>query len=167
MAAGSFTVYRGRGAEYDAAHFRALHCLDQRKLTGNVVIVIAQRILRGLADRLQTSEVDDCRDLVRRKHGVECLGVANVALDECNPAPGDALYALDHRKAAVRQVVEYDHLVTGREQFDTSVRTDVASAAGDEDFHDLWHATAMPVRRGAQQVALEYFIVLIQPDCPE
>ena len=37
----------------------------------------------------------------------------------------------------IRPVVEYDHRMAGREQLDTSVRADVAGAAGDEDgwFH--------------------------------
>ena len=62
--------------------------------------------LHGFADRLQGGEVDDGRDPVRSEHGIDRAGITNIAFDEGHPAPGDAGDALEHRAAAVLQVVE-------------------------------------------------------------
>lgn len=97
----SIPVCRGRRPEHPAVHFRALHRRSQCERAGDVVVAVTQRLLYGFADRLQAGEVNDCRDSVCGKYGVECLGVADVSLGKSLPAPGDASDSPDHRAAAV------------------------------------------------------------------
>jgi len=56
--------------------------------------------------------------------------IANVGLDEIERSIRDLRDAIERLRAAVREIVDDDDVVSGRQALHRGVRTDVARAAG-------------------------------------
>ena len=78
------------------------------------------------------------------EHLAQGVRVANIRLGEFGRPAGDLRNAPDRRLVAVAEVVENDDLVPRLHQFDAGVRSDIAGAAGDQDFHSDSIVSTLP-----------------------
>lgn len=106
------------------------HCLAEGKGGIEVVLVVFERLLDRLADRLVACEVDDCVDLVFCEDFSEFAAVADVSNVKGRVAACKTVDPKDRFDTAVREVVDNDNIVTLSEKGQCGVGTDVAGTAG-------------------------------------
>ena len=124
-----------RRAEHQGAHPVGAHGLAQGQQRVEVVAVVQQRPLRGLAHRLQPGAVHGRVDPVLGEDPLQQRPVGAVADVAGNGTAGDAFHPADRLRAAVAQVVDDDHPVAALQQLDGDVRSDVPGSAGEQYVH--------------------------------
>ena len=123
------SVDRCRRAEDQLPDSGFRHRLAQRQRAADVVFVIVQRPRNGLLDRLQSGEMQHCTDGVFAEHRAQGRRVAHIAFVEGDRPAGDPLDPSTHLATAVAQIVDQHHAITGLQQFDAGMGTDVAGTS--------------------------------------
>ena len=77
--------------------------------------------------------MNDRIDATTAKHDVECVAVADVGFDEIGSSTGNGFDAVEHRGAAVREIIDDNRCPAGGHQFDAGMRADEAGTAGKQD----------------------------------
>ncbi len=121
-------VHGGGGGEEEVAHARVGDGLEQDRQALDVLVVVVQRLLDGLADLLLARQVHHARDLVLAE-----------GLLQHQPVQDGA----DHQRDALRdaglvargEVVEDDDLLPREQHRADDVRADVTGATGDQKRH--------------------------------
>ena len=126
-------VHRRRRAEHQAAHAVLGHCGEQRDRPTDVVLVVHDRLLDRLADRLPAGEMQHGLHALAREEGAERLPLAHVGAMEADIALRQLANALQHRRLGVAEVVDDHRPIARLGERDASVRADVAEAAGDQN----------------------------------
>jgi len=111
------------------------HRTGQNERRVEVVLVVLQRLLHALADRLVPGEVDDRVDPLTSKEALGLVGVTKVERVDLQMLAGDRLEPADHRRLGVGEAVDDQDIVTRGNELDDGVRADVAGPTGDEDSH--------------------------------
>ena len=127
---GRITVDGGRRAEHQPTGSGLFEALQQHDHAADVVVVVGQRFGHRLAHRLEAGKVDGGIDRVARQQPAHGLAVADIALDHLRAAPGQLGDPVDDPGRGVAEIVEDDDIVTGAQQLDHRVRTDVTGTAG-------------------------------------
>ncbi|MCG3168459.1 MAG: hypothetical protein POELPBGB_04265 [Bacteroidia bacterium] len=122
-------VHRRRRAEDQPADAGRPHRRAQRQRAADVVVVILERPRDGFPLRLQAGEMQHCADGVFAEHRAQGCRVAHIAFVEGDRPAGDPLDPSTHLATAVAQIVDHHHAITGLQQFDTGMGTDVAGAS--------------------------------------
>ncbi|MNF55723.1 hypothetical protein D3C84_371950 [compost metagenome] len=148
-----------RGAEHQAEHAGFCHLLAQHQGTGHVVLVVGERDLGGLPDRLEAGEVDHGFDPVLGKQPLQACPVQNVPLDEGDRLAGDPLDPLERFRGGVGEVVQYYHLQPGTQQLNQGVGADIAGTARDQNCHFLSRALlklgqSLPARPAREKLGI-------------
>ncbi len=111
----------GRGAEHQLEHSGFGHGLAQCDAAADIGFVVAQRLAHAFANRLQAGEVHHRSDRVGSEERLEQRAIAHVALDEVQWPAGQLLHTVQSQLRAVAQVVQYQHLMPGQQQFEHRV----------------------------------------------
>ena len=137
---GSGRAEHQRGDAGLAHHFR------QRDGTAHVDVVVGERALLRLADRLEARAMDDGGDRMIVEDRAQRRGVAHVGGHRRYRPAGERLQPRQHGGRAVDEVVEDDRRVAGVRELDDDVRADVARPAGDEyripPYQCVWRMSA-------------------------
>ena len=130
-------VDRGGGGEDDPLDPRPGHGPAQGEGGAQVVVVVGQGLLHGLAHRLQPGEMDGAGGAVLLQNLVQQGLVPHVPPDEDHLLAGDLPDPLQGYLAGVAQVVHHDGGVPRLQQLHTGVAADVPGAASDQYVHAL------------------------------
>jgi hypothetical protein len=131
-------VDRARAGEDQLEAPELFHYLEEVQHSDQVVLVVKQRVLHGLADGFDRGEVDHAVDFVLGEDVLEGSLVQQVALIERDGLAGDGLDAFQRDGLTVRavdavdEVVDDDDFVTGAQKLDDAVAADVAGASRHE-----------------------------------
>ena len=123
-------VDRRRRAEYETAHVVAAHRFEQGQGRVKVVAVVLDWLLYRLPHRLEAREMYRRVNRLLIKHLRERRAVRRVDPVKRRAAAGNLLDAVDHVRAAVREVVRDDDVIAVLQQLHGDVRADKARAAG-------------------------------------
>lgn len=118
----------GGGGEQEAVDTGRRDGLQQGAQTAEVLAVVQQRLLDGLADLLTGREMDDAGHPVVRDRPVQRLAVECGTGHDGHPG-GDPL------RDAGRTVVVHDHALPGPGHSPDHVRSDESGPAGDQPRH--------------------------------
>ena len=108
-----------------------LHQTAQNQRGVEVVVIVLQRLLGGLADGLVTGEMDYGVDVVLCKDLVQSLFIAAVNVICGEVLAGYFAHALERLGLAVIIIVNNDDFVTRVKQLNAGMRADISGAAGD------------------------------------
>ena len=102
----------------------------------------AWRLMLGkldtLGDGLEAGKVNHRVDSVLLKNLLECPGITHITVDKSERLAGDRLNPSQGFLAGITQVIYHHHLVAYIQQFQTSVRADIAGPASNQNgFHLL------------------------------
>ena len=104
-------IYGSTGGEDDALDTMFSHNIYQSQGTGNVILIIFPGLLYGLADRLQSCEMNDCVDLLLAENLFQSFAVQNVCLIERNLLTGDSFYSGNYFLTGVAEIIQYDYII--------------------------------------------------------
>ncbi len=110
---GRIAVDGGRGAEYQPEHAGFCHLFTQHQGAGDVVLVIGERDLARLANRLEPGEMDHRLDLVIGKQLLQASPIQHIPFDEDDRLAGDLLDPLERLGGGVGEVVQHHDLLPG------------------------------------------------------
>ena len=123
-------VYGRRGREDQAMNAVFFHTREKEKRTGQIVVIVAKRLLARLTDGLQTGEVDNGGNVgMGRKNAIQRLLIEKVALDEFGTASRDGFDAVQHAKLTVGQVIDDNDVLANAKQLNDGMRADVTGTA--------------------------------------
>lgn len=129
------TVHRGRRTEDDGADVVLVHGPQEVKRAHNVVVVVGQRFLDGLANGFEAREVDHGINVVLVEDGLDGGLVHQVHFVEGSGLAGQFRNPAQRLFAGVHEVVEDNDVVAGFLEGQDGMRTDIAGATGDKNFH--------------------------------
>ena len=118
------------GGEDEALRAGQNHGAQQHERLGDVVLVVLQRVLHGLAHLNEGGEVNDGIELAVDEQRIDDGGIAEIALHELDFRIDDG------GGVAVDHAVENGHISAALHELAHGVRTNVAGTAGNEYFHD-------------------------------
>ena len=98
-----------------------LRHLQQRDRTGDIVIVIHQRLRHGLADRFQSGEMDNGIDGGLCEYFFHCFRITDIRLMENQRFSGDLLHPFQRLAGTVAQIVHGNHVIPRFQQFHTGM----------------------------------------------
>ena len=119
------------------------HHLQQGQGGVQIVAVIGQGLLHGLAHGLVSGQVHRRGDVMGPEHPVQGLPVRHVHPIEHRGPAGDFFDALRHVRAAVGQVVGDDHVIVPLQQLHRDVGPDEPGSTGKQN--SLFHGTILPI----------------------
>lgn len=125
----------GRGGEYKILAVVLGEQVEEVEGAGEVVVVVADRLLDRLSDGLEPRKVDAGEERELREDGLEVCEVEQVNLTEDDEVrlAGDVADADKRLLGRVVKVVDDHDLVAGLDELEDGMRADVAGTAGDED----------------------------------
>ena len=88
------------------------HDVTQDQRTGDVVVIIFQRLCHGFAHGLQACEMDDRINLLFIKHLRQCRCIQQIHLVEFQALACDLLHTLQRFLAGVVQIIHNHNLIT-------------------------------------------------------
>lgn len=100
----------------------------------NIILVIAQRLLNGLANRFQAREVHHGLEAAFVDNGLQGGCIHQVELFDLERGFGQLLNPLQRLGAAVRIIINHCYIMARAQQFKACMRADIASAASYKDF---------------------------------
>ena len=118
-------VYRAGGRENDIANTLVTHQFEDGDKRLEVIPVVKQRFVDRFTHRLRRREMDDRIELILIEDTSHRLFVGAIHLFEGNLYAGNLANTLDRTEFGVRQVVDDHHIVSGPDQLDGRVRTDI------------------------------------------
>ena len=105
-------VNRRRRAEHQVFDPMLPHDLAEDQRPSQVVVIIFQRLLDRLPNRLQPGEVDNVRNFFTGEQFLNSSPVQQVCFIKRDFFPGQFLYPLQGNPAGVGQVVNHHHFIT-------------------------------------------------------
>ncbi len=126
-------VSGARGREDELLRAGQHHRAQKHQRLGDIVLIVLQRILHGLAHLDEGGEVDDGVELAVHEQGVDDGSVAQVSLDELH------FLVDDGGGMAVDHAVKHGDVRAALHQLSNRMGADVAGSACNEHFHDGWY----------------------------
>ena len=130
----------GRRTEHQPRHALVAHGAQQRNRARDVVVVILERVGHRFADGLAAGQVQHrlhrlAAPRLARQQGLYQAGLADVALDQRDRRPAQALDPPHRLGAAVAEIVQHQRPLAGGQHRHQGVGADVAGAARDQHAH--------------------------------
>ena len=141
----------GARAEDKALHIVLCHHLKESHCSLNVVAVVHQGLLNGLAYSLVPREVDDSVNLMLSEDFPESFPVPDVGLIKYSGLTGDFLNSAENLLRAVREVVGDNDVKASAQEGDRSVTPDEPGASC---YEDGAHLRISPALSSAERITL-------------
>ena len=124
-----FAVDRRRGRKHDILHARVLHALEDRERRVQIIPVIADRLLDGLSDRLQSRIVDHAENILIRENLRNGFMVCRVAFDHSHGSSRDLFDPPDRFRRGIHKIIQDRNVIAGIQKLDGAVRADKPGSA--------------------------------------
>ena len=128
-------VDRGGRRKDDALDVVLCHDFTEHQGGIEIVLIIVHRLGNGLADGLETREVDGAGNLMLCKDFFQQRLVAHIALDELHRLAGNFGYAVQAFRVGIAEIVNYNRRMTRLDQLHTGVAANISGAAGHKYVH--------------------------------
>ena len=138
-------VDRGGRRKDDALDVVLCHDFTEHQGGIEIVLIIVHRLGNGLADGLETREVDGAGNLMLCKDFFQQRLVAHIALDELHRLAGNFGYAVQAFRVGIAEIVNYNWRIARFDQLHTGVAADVARAAGHKNIHFASSSTILRI----------------------
>ena len=134
-------VDRGGRRKDDALDVVLCHDFTEHQGGIEIVLIIVHRLGNGLADGLETREVDGAGNLMLCKDFFQQRLVAHIALDELHRLAGNFGYAVQAFRVGIAEIVNYNRRMTRLDQLHTGVAANISGAAGHKNIHFVSSST--------------------------
>ena len=128
-------VDRGGRRKDDALDVVLCHDFTEHQGGIEIVLIIVHRLGNGLADGLETREVDGAGNLMLCKDFFQQRLVAHIALDELHRLAGNFGYAVQAFRVGIAEIVNYNRRMACFDQFHTGMAANISGAAGHKYVH--------------------------------
>ena len=129
-------VHRRRAGENDVLAAMRTHLVGQIQRRSDVRAVILNRLVHGLTDGLQTSEVNNRVDLVLIEDTLHRCTIHHIIRIELHLLPGDLLDPVDRLLIRVIQVIDDDHIIARVQKLHTCMASDISSTTCYKNCHN-------------------------------
>ena len=124
-----------RGREHDPPASRRVHGPQELEGSQHVVLVVAQGLRDGFADRLETGEVHDGVGAESLQGAGDGALVEQVEAERLEVASREIPHAIQRLRRAVAEIVDDADLPVAGQQLQQDMGADVARAARENDLH--------------------------------